>query len=126
MLSNFNVFDEWTYRSLIELISQNTNMFNSASRNTIVLRGASNTGDFKDVSRWKSIDGLVVNRDPYANIPLTVEDMSQSLETTVKVGAGSKPVNISRYLLEWINRNPREAGLRHGEDLAAQMMATTQ
>jgi len=122
-LSNLERFNRWTYSSMSEKIAQQIALFNQATRGGIVLSSAANVGDYTDEAYWKKIAGLVRRRDAYGSGAVTAKTMEHLLKTSVKVAAGTPPVNIDPGMFEWIQRSPDEAGIVYGEQLAEEMMA---
>jgi hypothetical protein len=121
-LTNFQVFNMWTYRTINEMVAQQIDLFNAASNNTIILRAGSNTGDYTEETQWKFLSGLVRRRNAYGSGAVTPIDIQMLLDTMVKVAAGTPPVNIDPGMFEWINMNQEEGALMIAKQLAPQMM----
>ena len=117
-LSALQVFQDQSYLAMSERIAQEIEMFNAATNGGLVLRSASNAGDYTDVSFWKRISGLVRRRDTYGSGVVSPVDLAQLLSTSVKVAGGTPPVNMPPSMLTWINKSPDEAGIVYGEQLA--------
>lgn len=122
-LTNLERFNRWTYSSMSEKIAQQIALFNAATRGGIVLSTAANVGDYTDEAYWKRIAGLVRRRDSYGSGAVSALTMEHLLKTSVKVAAGTPPVNIDPGMLAWIQRSPDEAGIVYGEQLAEDMLA---
>lgn len=122
-LTNLERFNRWTYSAMSEKLSQQIALFNAATRGALVLSNAANVGDYTDMAYWKKIAGLVRRRDAYGSGAVTAKTMEHLLATSVKVAAGTPPVNIEPGMLEWIQRSPDEAGIVYGEQLAEEMLA---
>lgn len=122
-LSDLQVFSEYTYAAMTEVLDQQIELFNAASRNTIQLQPAAHQGDFSEIAFFKKISGLVRRRDAYGTGDLTAKDMSHLLDTMVKVAAGTNPVNIPPGQFKWIQQNPKDAGAAMGQQLAGDSMA---
>jgi hypothetical protein len=58
-LSDLAVFSEYVYSALSEVIAQQIDLFNAASRGTLILRTAAHQGDYSDEAIWAKISGLV-------------------------------------------------------------------
>ena len=122
-LSDLEVFTDFSYGSMTETVAQQVELFNAATNGGITLRTANNVGDYKDNAKWAAISGLVRRRDAYGSGAVAAVALAQLLETSVKVAAGTPPVNIDPGMLNWIQRDPSEAGIVFGEQLAKGMMA---
>lgn len=122
-LSDLAVFNEWTYSTMTEILDQQIELFNGATRNAIVLRSANHTGDFSETASWAKITNLVRRRNAYGTGALTEQAMQHLIDTSVKVAAGTNPVNLSPGQFKWIQTNPEEAGAAMGQQLAADTMA---
>ena len=122
-LTNLERFNRWTYSAMSEKLAQQIALFNEATRGGIVLSSAANVGDYTDAAYWKRIAGLVRRRDSYGSGTVSALTMEHLLATSVKVAAGTPPVNIDPGMLQWIQRAPDEAGIVYGEQLAEDMTA---
>lgn len=107
---------------MTETVDQQVALFNTASQGGIVLRTANNQGDFNDKAHWKKITGLVRRRDAYGTGAVTAVALAQLLETSVKVAAGTPPVEIPPSMMRWIQQDPEAAGIVYGEQLAEASM----
>jgi len=122
-LSSLAVFSEYAYTSLTEVIAQQIELFNAASRNTISLKSAVNQGDYSDKTFWASVAGLVRRRNAYGSGAVNAKDMSMLTDTMVKVAAGTPPINLDPSKMKWIALNPETEGAAFGQQLAKQMLA---
>jgi len=123
-LSDLAVFSEYTYAAVTEVIDQQINRFNAASNGTIMLRsGAEHQGDFSETAFWSRLSGLVRRRDPYTNAAIGEISLEHSIDTMVKIAAGSSPVRIDPGQFNWIMRSPEEAGVVIGQQLAGDTLA---
>lgn len=104
---------------MVELVQQDLNKFNEQSFNTIRLKaGNDNTGDRTHDLLFKEIDGLVRRRDPEDRADIATKKLSQLDLRTVKVGAGTYPLEVSPGDFQWIEMNPKAGGVMYGETLA--------
>jgi len=117
-LSDLQVFSDFVYQSSTEMLDQQIALFNGATRGGITLRSGANTGDFSDEAHWKKISGLVRRRNAYGSGAVGAATMEHLLDTSVKVAAGTPPVNIDPGMLRWIQRSPEEAGVVIGQQMA--------
>lgn len=122
-LSAFKVFSDFAQGTMTEVLAQQVDLFNAATRGGIVLRAARNAGDFSDVTSWAKIAGLVRRRNAYANGAISEVDLAQLQETSVKVATGTPPVRMDPGQFEWILKNPKEGGVVFGQQLAVDRMA---
>lgn len=122
-LSNLQVFSEYAYSAMTEVQDQAINKFNEASQGTIILRSASNQGDYNDLAFWKKISGLVRRRNAYGSGAVSEKILEHLLATSVKIAAGTPPVRIDPGMMKWIDRSPEEAGAVVGQQLAEDSLA---
>lgn len=122
-LSDLSVFSEYTYDAMTEVIAQQIDLFNTASRNTIVLSTQAHQGDFSDRAFWKKVSGLVRRRNAYGSGAVTAKVMQHLTDTMVKVAGGTAPVQLDPGQFRWIQLNPEEAGAALGQQLAQDMLA---
>lgn len=122
-LTDLVVFNRYLYTSFTEVLRQKIELFNAASRNTIVLDADSHEGDYKDEAFWKKISGLVRRRDAYGSGAVSAVDLEHLLDTAVKVAGGTPPVNIPPSQMLWIQRSPEEMAAVIGQQLAVDSMA---
>lgn len=122
-LSDLQVFSDYVYEASTETLDQQVALFNEATNGGIMLRSGSNVGDFDDSAHWKKISGLVRRRNAYGSGAVTAKTMEHLLDTSVKVAAGTPPVNIDPGMLRWIQRSPEEAGVVIGQQMAGDTLA---
>jgi len=122
-LSDLSVFSEYAYSAATEVLMQQIELFNAASRNTIVLTTKANEGNYSDEAFWKKINGLVRRRNAYGSGAVTSVTLEHLLDTSVKVAAGTPPVQMPPSQFRWIQRSPEEAGAVVGQQLAVDMLA---
>jgi hypothetical protein len=122
-LSDLQVFSEFAYSAATEVLDQQVQKFNEASQGTLVLRSASNVGDYNDTAFWKKISGLVRRRNAYGSGAVAEKVLQHLLDTSVKIAAGTPPVRIDPSMLKWIQRSPEEAGAVVGQQLAGDKLA---
>lgn len=122
-LDDFEVFNDFTYTTATEVLRQQIELFNAATAGAITLVAADNAGDFTSSSLYAKIDGLVRRRNVYSNAAVSAKEMEMLVDTSVKVAAGTPPVQIDPAWWTWINRSPDEAGIIYGRQLAVDMLA---
>lgn len=121
-LNNVTVFNKWVYTTVNELVSQQIELFNAATRGAIILRNANNTGDFSDSTFWKDIAGMVRRRDPYSDANVSAIDLQMLVDTMVKVAGGTPPINIPPVMFTWINQNPELGAANIAKQLAPKIL----
>jgi len=122
-LSDLEVFSEFLYTAITEILDQEIDKFNAASQGTIVLENAAHLGDYSDMVSYKKLSGLVKRRNAYGSGAQTALDLEQLLDTMVKIAAGTKPVNIDPGQFRWIQRAPEEAAAVISQQLTGDMLA---
>lgn len=122
-LATLKVFNQYAYTTMLELIAQNIQLFNAATRGGITLRAANNQGDYSDIALYQRISGLIRRRDAYGSGAVTAKELTMLQSTSVKVAAGTPPVNIDPHWWQWIMRSPEEAGVVLGKQLAEDTLA---
>ena len=118
MPNPIEVFNLSVNTARTETVAQQVDKFNGASNNTLVLTTGSNQGDFSSEAYYAELAGLVKRRDQYDESAVAAIDMAQLVANTVKIGAGTPPVNIDPHWWTWMNKNPVEAGTVLGIQLA--------
>lgn len=122
-LSDLAIFSEYTYTATTEVLAQQVNLFNEASAGALVLGVEAISGDYSDRSFYASLDGLVRRRNPYGDGSIAEKVLASKIDTIVKVAAGSPPVRMDNAWWAWIKRDPEEAAIVLGQQLAVQIMA---
>lgn len=123
MLSDLAVYSEYAYSAMTEVLAQQIDLFNAASRGTIILRSAAHQGDYSDVTFFAKISGLIRRRNPYGSGTVAEKSLSNLVDTMVKVAAGTPPVRLDPGQFKWIQQNPEIAGAALGQQLAGDVMA---
>lgn len=121
-LSDLAVFSEYAYDSMNELLAQQIELFNAASRGSIVLQPAAHQGDYSDRAFWARIDGLIRRRNAYGTATIAEKDLAQLIDTMVKVAAGTPPVRVDPGQFRWIQQNSELGGVLYGRQLAEGML----
>lgn len=122
-LSAFKVFSAYAQTTRTELLAQQIALFNAATMGGFVLRQAANEGDYSDKTLWAKLSGLVRRRNAYGTGAVTPISLSQLQETSVKVAAGTPPIEIDPHTFQWIQKSPEEAGVVIGKQLAEEQLA---
>lgn len=122
-LSDLQVFQEYVQTSLTETQDQAIDKFNGQVRGGIILTSKAHEGDFSNTTIWAKISGLVRRRNAYGSGAVAAKVLSQLVNTSVKVAAGTPPIEINPGMLKWIQKSPEEAGVVIGRQLAEDSMA---
>lgn len=117
-LTNLAIFNKWAYTTMVEMVSQQLELFNAATNNAIILRNASNTGDYSDSTYWQLLSGAVRRRNAYGTGTVAAVDLQMLVDTMVRVAAGTAPINIPPSMFTWINEKPE-----YGAQLVAKQLA---
>lgn len=120
-LTDLKVFSEFAYGSMTEKLRENIDIVNGQSNGCIVLEAKANVGDFSDPNiMWKKVTGgTVKRRDAYGAGVNATAKLSMLSETMVKVAAGTPTLEYQPGDMQWIQQNPKAAGIAFGEQLAA-------
>lgn len=121
-LSDLARYSEYAYGAMTEVVSQQIELFNAASRGTIVLRDGANQGDYNDETMFKKISGLTRRRNPYATSTRTVKQIQDLTKTSVKIGGGTEQIELTEAYLRWLQRDPELAGATVGTQMAGDML----
>jgi hypothetical protein len=122
-LNSLKVFSQYAKGSMTEVLQQQVELFNGATRGAITLVVKPNDGDYSDESFWKRMEGLIRRRNAYGTGTVNAIDLEQLQDTSVKVAAGTPPINIPPSRMKWILKNPAEQGAVAGQQMAIEMLA---
>lgn len=123
-LSDLAVYNEYAYSSYSEVLRQQVDLFNAATGGAIVLAAAANQGDFNETAFWGKVSGgLVRRRNAYGSGAVAAKSLAHKEDVSVKVAAGTPPIEINPGQFRWIQRNPEEAGAVLGQQLAVDTIA---
>lgn len=115
-------FNSNTQLAMNEKVAQNVAAFNQASQGTLVLRAGSNMGDYNQGAFFSEVSGLVRRRDANAATSVSAVALAQAEIDSVKVAAGTPPVDFFPSQYTWMQLNPEMAALKLGEQLAVAQM----
>lgn len=123
-LSDLAVYSEYAYQAMTEVLQQQTQLFNAASGGTIVLTSAAHQGDFSQTAFFAKIaGGSVRRRNAYGSGTLGHKSLAHKEDVSVKVAAGTHPIDIFPSDLKWIQQDPATAGAAMGQQVAVDAMA---
>lgn len=122
-LDTMKVFQDQTYTTALELLAQQIQLFNAATKGGLVLRSAANQGDYTESTLYQRISGLIRRRSPYVTGAVSEKELTMLLDRSVKVGSGTPPVRMDKAWWRWMQRNPAEAGVVLGRQMGEEMLA---
>lgn len=117
-LSDLAVFSEELYSTTTEILQQQVEMFNAATRGGLTLATAPFAGDFSDTAFFAKVSGLVRRRNPYASGAVAAKSLTHLVDTMVKVAAGTPPLEMDPGQFNWIKQNPAIAAATYAKQLA--------
>lgn len=122
-LSDLAIFTDYVYTTYTEVLAQNVELFNAASEGCLTLGVEAFGGDFSESSFYAQMDGLVRRRNPYGDGAVAEKVLAQKIDNLVKVAAGTPPVRMDNAWYAWLKRDPAEAAVVVGKQLAVLMLA---
>lgn len=123
MAFDLQVFNKQTYIAATETIAQDVAKFNEASAGAITLANNPAHGDFDLTASFKAISGLVRRRNVDSNAVVAAKRLEQLLNASVKVAAGTPPIEYTPAQYAWVLQNQELAALKIGEQLAKARIA---
>ncbi len=123
-LSDLEVYSEYAYETRTEVLDQQIALFNQAAAGTITLQGAAHQGDFSDEILFAKISGgTVKRRNAYSQASISQKKLTQLVDTSIKIAAGTFEIELNPSQWKWIQMNPETAGAAMGRQLAVDTMA---
>lgn len=122
-LSDLQIYQDQAYTVMTEVLDQEIAKVISASNGTITMRADPITGDHSSEALYKKIPDLVRRRDINGSGNAPVANLEHIERTRVKVAAGTPTVEIDPSQFTWIQKNPEEAGVILGQQLAKDTLA---
>jgi len=119
--TNFEIYDDEFYGAMNETLVQNTEVFNEASQNAIVLEPDPTVGNFRREAFYDSIgQGLISRRDKGSTADKTPDSLSSDDMTAPELARGYF-VSNTLDSLRTIAADPGEFSLAVGEQVAKAM-----
>lgn len=122
-LGDFQTFNGSAYNAFKNTLQQETNLFNGATNNAIMISSVMFQGDKNELAAFESIASLVGNRDPGSTSANTEHALAELLKIDIKVGWGIPKISYTNASFDWTQRDPAEAGTLFGEEVAKGAMA---
>jgi len=119
--TNFEIYEDEFYGAMNETLVQNTEVFNAASQNAIVLEPDPTLGNFRREAFYESIgQGLISRRDKGSTADKTPDSLSSDDMTSPELARGYFVSNTLDSLRD-IGAEPGEFSLAVGEQVAKGM-----
>src|SRR5512136_2240276 len=114
------VYNKYAYTAMTEVIRQNLDLFNAATKGCMVLKTQPMQGDFDISSFYADAGDPVLERDAYSvsSTPLATIEMSMKENVSVKVGRGTKVYKYTPDQFKWIMQDQATTGAAYGQQLA--------
>lgn len=122
-LSDLAVFNEELYSTTTEILEQQVELFNAASRGALVLSARPFRGDFSETAMFAKVSGLVRRRNPYGSGAVPLKSLEHILDVMVKIAAGTPPLDVSPAQFRWIQQEPSVAAAVYAKQLAQDTLA---
>ena len=113
--SDFTIYDEQYYTGLTEVLLQNAEVFNAASRNAIRLIPEMVRGNYEKSTFMTQIANLVTRRDTTSVASVTDKALTQAEHIAVKVNRKIGPVANTKDSFRKIAESPEELSLILGQ-----------
>jgi hypothetical protein len=107
-LTNLQVFERTLETAMIQGIAQMCDVFNQASKGTVILVPGNNPGSFNREAIYDMADAVVL-RDVFSDDTVEEANLSRDVVGGVKVEYGTKPIRIDQALWNHMGRAPGEA-----------------
>jgi len=121
---SWDILNKLMYGSYRQFLAYNANLFNTNTRGGLLLSsGPDIQGDFEKMSFFKTLSGMVKDRDITADTDLSVLRFEMDNLAKVKYAKGTPQVEIIPHQWDWILKSPEEGMAMLGEQLAEQTLA---
>ena len=113
--SDFVIYQEESYGGMFEAMDQNTNAFNAASNNSILMIARDLKGDYEKESFLKDISSLITRRDTTSVAAAT--DLAVTMGELISVKVNRKMGPIAQTLDAWrkVGQDQREMSFKLGQ-----------
>lgn len=118
-LTDFTIYDLEYYTGLTEVLLQNANVFNAASRNSIRIIPQMVRGHYEKTTFMKNISDLITRRDVTSVASVTDKALTQGEHVAVKVNRKLGPVANTKDSFRKIAETPQELSTILGEQAGA-------
>jgi len=83
--TDFVIYEDQFHAGVTEVLAQNANVFNGASNGTMQVRTVTRIGDFAQESFYKTIAGIIQDRNPTSTSAATATPLTQDQNISVKL-----------------------------------------
>lgn len=104
--ADFKIYNEFIHTGMVETLTQVSDVFNAASRGTIVLSAVSRKGELVYESFFTDTANLISRRDPTSTADATAKKLTQGEMVTVKVNRKIGPVENTLDSFKKIQKGP--------------------
>ena len=120
----WDILNELLYGAYRQFLAYNTNLFNQNTMGGLLLStGPDIQGDYEKMSYFKSIAGLVKDRDITADTDLSKVSFEMDNLAMIKYAKGTPLVELIPHQWDWILKDPKEGMTMLAEQLAEQTLA---
>jgi len=122
VVTDFKIYEDEFYSGLTEVIAQEVELFNEASRGAMVLSTETKKGNYSKASFVSLISSLVSRRDITSVAAATSLKMSMDEIISVKLSRKIGPVDTARSAWKIMGETPEEASLVLGQQMGPAIM----
>lgn len=121
--NSIQIFNQFAYSGITELLREQVNLFNAATQGAITLTTNMRVGDKSDDIQFSLMNGLIRDRNIYDNDgDAGTITIGQRSDTRIKTAAATPEFIIPDALLTWIGRDSAEAGVAYSQQMTPQIM----
>jgi hypothetical protein len=125
-LSQMQVFNDYVMPGTMELVAQEVDKFNAASRGAITLSTDGFTGDFARESFFQTLASAQRRVDRYAaQASAAATDLTETQHSMVKVAGGFGPIRYEPSQMAWLQR-PTQEGIAAASEAFAKILMQDQ
>ena len=122
LATDLKVYPEQFWTGVTEVLQQQAEVFNGASRNAVRLVPARRRGDFAKEAFFKANGSLVTRRDPSGTGAVTPQKVSQDETVSVKVHRRIGPVDVALTALRQVDMSNEAFSLMLGRQHGVEIM----
>ena len=125
-MDDLKLFLRSFHTAMIEQLWYNINLFNGAVNGAIVLntqRKSKMAGGVEQWSFFRRPTGLVTQATPTGMRPLDLKKIINGMANAIRIKWTTEALDLSKYVWNWIGRDPNMAGVIFGRALADETLA---